>query len=68
MITVSNNGSIIKALSREARKTGDGTNPSVAVMDEYKDNQTSELRDAQKTGMIARKNPLLVVITTAGLT
>lgn len=66
MITVENNGSIIKALSREARKTGDGTNPSVAVLDEYKDNQTSELRDAQKTGMIARKNPLLVVITTAG--
>ena len=66
MITVKNNGSIIKALSREARKTGDGTNPSVAVLDEYKDNQTSELRDAQKTGMIARRNPLLVVITTAG--
>ncbi|MBP1040377.1 terminase large subunit [Vagococcus sp. BWB3-3] len=66
-ITVLNNGSVIKALSREARKTGDGTNPSLAVLDEYKDNQTSELRDTQKTGMVARKNPLLVVITTAGL-
>lgn len=66
MIKVLKNGSIIKPLSREARKTGDGTNPSFSVMDEYKDNQTSELRDTQKTGMIARANPLLVVITTAG--
>ena len=66
MIRVRNNGSIIKPLSREARKTGDGTNPSIAVLDEYKDNLTSELRDTQKTGMMARKNPLLVVITTAG--
>lgn len=66
MIKVLNNGSIIKPLSREARRTGDGTNPSMAVLDEYKDNETSELRDTQKTGMIARAEPLLVVITTAG--
>lgn len=66
MIRVKNNGSVIKPLSREARKTGDGTNPSFSVLDEYKDNQTSELRDTQKTGMIARPNPLLVVITTSG--
>lgn len=66
MIRVLKNGSTVKALSREARKTGDGTNPSLAVLDEYKDNETSELRDTQKTGMIARANPLLVVITTAG--
>lgn len=65
-IKVFNNGSIIKALSREARKTGDGTNPSMAVLDEYKDNQTSELKDTQKTGMVARPNRLLVIITTAG--
>lgn len=66
MIKVIKNGSIIKPLSREARRTGDGTNPSMAVLDEYKDNETSELRDTQKTGMIARAEPLLVVITTAG--
>ncbi len=66
MIRVRKNGSMIKPLSREARKTGDGTNPSFSVLDEYKDNQTSELRDTQKTGMIARPNPMLVVITTAG--
>lgn len=66
MIRVKKNGSVIKPLSREARKTGDGTNPSMAVLDEYKDNLTSELRDTQKTGMIARPNRLLIVITTAG--
>lgn len=65
-ISVKKNGSIIKALSREARKTGDGTNPSMAVLDEYKDNQTSELKDTQRTGMVARPNRLLVIITTAG--
>lgn len=65
-IKVLKNGSVIKPLSREARKTGDGSNPSVAILDEYKDNQTSELYDVQKTGMTARTQPLLIVITTAG--
>ncbi|MDR2832967.1 MAG: terminase large subunit [Streptococcaceae bacterium] len=64
--TVHKNGSIIKPLSREAKKTGEGTNPSVAILDEYKDNQTDELYEVQKTGMMARKNPLLMIITTAG--
>nr|WP_245186825.1 terminase TerL endonuclease subunit [Enterococcus larvae] len=67
MIRVVKNGSIIKALSQEARKTGEGTNPSVAVLDEYKDNQTNELKETQQTGMLARKSPLLTTITTAGL-
>lgn len=66
MITVKGNGSIIKPLSNEARKTGEGSNPSMAVLDEYKDNQTDELKSVQKTGMGARPNRLLVVITTAG--
>lgn len=66
-ITVHKNDSVIKALSREARKLADGGNPSMAVLDEYKDNLTIELYDIQKNGMIARLSPLLVIITTAGL-
>ena len=65
-LKVFKNGSIIKALSREARKTGDGTNPSLSVVDEYHAHQTNEIVDVQKSGMIARKSPLLVYITTAG--
>ena len=66
MIKVYNNNSTIRALSREARKSADGQNPSFAVLDEYKDNVTSELRDTQKNGMVARAEPMLVIITTAG--
>ena len=54
-LKVFKNGSIIKALSREARKTGDGTNPSLSVVDEYHAHQTNEIVDVQKSGMIARK-------------
>ena len=66
-ITVKSNGSIIKPLSREARKRGDGTNPSLAVIDEYGTaHETNEIVDAQKSGMMARPQPLIVYITTAG--
>lgn len=65
-ITINSTGSFIRPLSREARKTGEGTNPSVAILDEYKDNKTTELREVQETGMIARAQPLLIFITTAG--
>jgi len=59
-------GSIIQPLSKEARKTGDGKNPSLAVIDEYHVHETSEIYDVLVSGMAARKNPLIVVITTAG--
>ncbi|MCL6453560.1 MAG: terminase large subunit [Alicyclobacillus sp.] len=59
-------GSIIQPLSKEARKTGDGKNPSVAVLDEYHAHETSEIYDVLVSGMVARKNPLIVIITTAG--
>jgi phage terminase large subunit-like protein len=47
-------------------KPGDGASPSVALVDEYHEHATSELYDTMWTGMGARKQPLLVVITTAG--
>ncbi|QKE72665.1 terminase large subunit [Arthrobacter citreus] len=59
-------GSIIKPLSKESRKTGDGTNPSLAVIDEFHAHETPEIYDVLISGMVARKSPLIVIITTAG--
>lgn len=47
-------------------KPGDGASPSLALVDEYHEHSTSELYDTMETGMGARSQPLLVVITTAG--
>ncbi|WP_260864933.1 terminase large subunit domain-containing protein, partial [Bacillus pumilus] len=58
--------SIIKPLSREARKVGDGKNPSLGIVDEYMSHETSEIYDVIDSGMVARRSPLMVIITTAG--
>jgi len=47
-------------------KPGDGASPSCAIVDEYHEHKTSELYDTMQTGMGARKQPLMLVITTAG--
>ena len=47
-------------------KPGDGASPSCAIVDEYHEHNTAELYDTMKTGMGARSQPLLLVITTAG--
>jgi phage terminase large subunit-like protein len=47
-------------------KPGDGASPSLAVVDEYHEHQTSELYDTMQTGMGARSQPMILVITTAG--
>lgn len=65
-IEVFNNGSVVVPLSRETRKTGDGKNPSVGIVDEYHNHLTSEIYDVLQSGMVARKEPLMFVITTAG--
>lgn len=65
-IEVFKNGSVVVPLSRETRKTGDGKNPSVGIVDEYHIHETSEIYDVLDSGMVARKEPLMVVITTAG--
>ena len=66
-IRVMGNGSTIKALSRESKKFGDGTNPSISIIDEYANShETNEIVDVLKSGMIARKAPLTVYITTSG--
>jgi phage terminase large subunit-like protein len=47
-------------------KPGDGASPSCALVDEYHEHSTSELYDTMWTGMGARSQPLLLMITTAG--
>lgn len=47
-------------------KPGDGASPSCVIVDEYHEHDTSELYDTMETGMGAREQPLLRVITTAG--
>jgi phage terminase large subunit-like protein len=47
-------------------KPGDGSSPHAAIIDEFHEHQTSEQFDTFKTGMAAREQPLLLVISTAG--
>lgn len=47
-------------------KPKDGTNPSYAILDELHEAPSSEMYDTVKTGMGARQQPLLSIITTAG--
>ena len=46
--------------------TLDGLNPSCAIIDEYHAHKTTELLDVLDTGMRARVQPLMFIITTAG--
>ncbi len=47
-------------------KPGDGASPHCAIIDEYHEHKTSEQYDTMDTGMGAREQPMLFVITTAG--
>lgn len=47
-------------------KPGDGASPALAVVDEYHEHDTDDLYDTMRTGMGARSEPLMLVITTAG--
>lgn len=59
--------SFIRHLSKKAGKTGDGKNPQMAIVDEYHAHPDSKMYDVMKSGMMSRTEPLLVVITTAGI-
>lgn len=58
-------GSYLKALSKEDRKTGDGSNPACLVIDEYHQHPTTEFYDLGLGS--GTKEPLLMIITTAGM-
>lgn len=45
---------------------GDGSSPSCAIVDEYHEHATDDLYETMITGMGAREQPLMLVITTAG--
>jgi len=47
-------------------KPGDGASPSCAIVDEYHEHKTPDLYDTMQTGMGARSQPLMLVITTSG--
>jgi phage terminase large subunit-like protein len=46
---------------------GDGGNPSCAIVDEYHEHDTDTLYETMITGMVARLQSLMLVITTAGM-
>lgn len=45
---------------------GDGASPHCAIVDEYHEHKTDDLLDTMETGMGAREQPLMLMITTAG--
>lgn len=47
-------------------KPGDGSSPSCAIADEYHEHDTPDLVDTMQTGMLARTQPILLMVTTAG--
>ncbi len=47
-------------------KPGDGASPSLAIADEYHEHPDSTQYDTMVTGMGARRQPLMLTITTAG--
>lgn len=59
-------GTTHKPVSSEAGNT-EGTSPSCGIIDEYHLHKTDEVLEVISTGMGAREQPLLFIITTAGL-
>ena len=47
-------------------KPGDGASPHLAIVDEFHEHMTDALYETMETGMGAREQPLMFVITTAG--
>lgn len=45
---------------------GDGSSPHCAIVDEYHEHKDDRLLDTMETGMGAREQPLILMITTAG--
>jgi phage terminase large subunit-like protein len=58
--------SFFARLSKDDRKSGDGSNPHFFILDEYHLHNTTEYYDLAISGMKTRKQPLLSIITTAG--
>jgi len=59
---------MFKALSRDNKKTGDGKNASCGIIDEAAQIVDRNSIEVIHSGMVARKNPLRIYITTASFT
>jgi phage terminase large subunit-like protein len=66
IITHIKSDSVIEALSKEDKKTGDGTSPQCFIVDEYHAHETAEMYDIGDSGTGARSQSLMMIITTAG--
>ena len=64
-IVMESTASTFKPLSRDL-KNKDGSNPSMAVCDERHAWPSNEMFEVLKSGTVARKQPLILTITTAG--
>lgn len=62
---IKQDGSFIKYLGKDS-KTEDGLNPHIAIIDEYHAHPDSSILKVLETGMGARRQPLVFIITTAG--
>jgi len=60
--------SMFRALSRDNKKSGDGKNASCAIIDEAAQIVDRNSIEVIFSGMVARKNPLRIYITTASFT
>lgn len=58
--------SVLKALSQDRGGTKDGLNVHAAIIDELHAHKTSDMYDIVANGIAARKEPLILAITTAG--
>jgi phage terminase large subunit-like protein len=63
-ITHTRSGSVMRPLSKDDGKSGDGSNPALLVIDEYHQHPTTEFYDLGLGGNT--KEPLVMIITTAG--
>lgn len=58
--------SFMTALGRDS-KTQDGLDISCGIIDEYHAHTTDDMKQVIESGMMARAQPLLLIITTAGM-
>ena len=56
---------LVRPVTKDAKKQ-DSWNPHVVLVDEYHAHKTNELISVYESGMGARKQPLTLIITTAG--
>lgn len=64
-LSVDRTGSKFEPLSAD-EKSADGLNPSHVIVDELHRQKNSALRNLMDAGMVARRQPLMWIITTAG--